>query len=113
MVDGLKKVADKGNDKTDLKDYVKRNSRYISASELVEGVEGVFKGFKVAPDPFDDSKEVVFYTLGMGVKDRTIRSGSQRLATEMSKPEVQVGKTILIVRTGEKFETRYKVTVKD
>jgi hypothetical protein len=113
MVEGLSNVANKGNDKTGLKDFVKRNSRYVSADELVEGVTGVFKGFKVAQDPFDDTKEVVFYTLGMGVKDRVIRSGSQRLASAMSQPNVQVGKTIEVKRTGEKFETKYSVTVKD
>jgi len=92
----------------DLDQFIDDNSSYIDLADG-DSVEAVYEGFKVAPNPSDPTKNIVFYTLNKGDKPRLFKSASVKLAKTMK--EIPVGSKVVITRTGQQKQTKYDVEV--
>lgn len=87
------------------KEFAKRNSSFIKFDEQGK-IEGVFNGMKpVIKDTFGEEKEVMRYK----IDDKTFDSQSVKLAELMDG--VELGKRVVITKTGEGMETKYEVSV--
>jgi len=94
-----------------LNDYAKEKSTFVSIKPG-EKYACIYKGFKfVEKESFGEVKEYARYLLEdiEDGKTRNFDSMSGVLAERMD--EVEVGKKITILRTGEGKNTKYKVVV--
>jgi len=91
---------------SELADFRKRNSQFVALADG-ESIEATYEGFKIGPNPFDDSKEVVNYKLNTAYGLKTFRSGACGLTTLFEKIEPKT--KIRITRHGVGSKTSYKI----
>lgn len=95
---------------SDLSQYVKNNSKYLSIQDG-ETVTFIYKGFSIIPDRFNPGKETVSYLFQDIETGRTIpwNKASNKVAIQFSK--IGTGETVSITRTGEGMGTNYRIKV--
>lgn len=92
----------------DLDNFISDNSAYIDLADG-DSVTAIYEGCKVAPNPNDPEKNIVFYSLNKGDRTRLFKSASVKLAKVMK--DIPVGSKILVKRTGQQKNTKYDVTI--
>jgi len=93
----------------DLLQFIKEKSLYVSLKSG-ESYSGVYKGYKfIEKDIQGETKEVARYLLE-DLHDQVVRNfDSQSVGLAKLMNEVPVGAIVKISKTGEGFDTKYKV----
>lgn len=100
------KLEKGGTKMAELGNFAKRNSMFISLDDG-ESIEAVYKGFKIAVNPYDDTKEIVNYKLETEFGIKTFRSGACALARLFEK--IQPDTKIKVTRHGTGNKTSYDI----
>lgn len=92
------------------------------SKEFDKGAEGKYLSFKDNPEvicqfisadyidnQFKKGEKIFQYELIVKGEEKMLNSESKRLATAMKKANIETNDWIKIVRTGEKFDTKYTV----
>ena len=92
------------------------------SKEFDKGAEGKYVSFKDNPEvtcqfisadyidnPFKKGEKIFQYVLMVDGEEKMLNSESKRLANAMKGAEIETNDWIKITRTGEAFETKYKV----
>lgn len=106
------KVEDKEQDFKQLQDFL-GDADFVSFDESNEPITGVYIGFEFVEDNFNPGKQKVNYLLEIENEQKALSSASKRLARAFIGAKPAIGNFIKITRTGEGFDTQYKVEVSE
>ena len=109
---GLKDIADAGSKKSaNLRGFLQETSKYVTFTTGVPRVITI-NGYTPGVDPRNPERQVVVFAVSDKGKNKTFTTGSTRLLRQLADLEERgFPVTVEITRTGEGYETDYKVKV--